>query len=240
MWLEAIIPNEDLVTLLDEFTPLSMGLGGDGRIWLAEPSEMSLVEGAGLRVTCRARLRWPVLGFRVPITVHYVTVLLRPEVVAKADGPALVFGLEIEHADFAAIPDIIDNLITNRINRELAGRRTDLSWSYAKTLSHVFDLPGRLQPMDGLAIVATNAVVKTTACAIALAIEMKASVRRPGDAKAPAPSTRTPALPPRALPPARPPTPRHAGDAWARRGAVLAGVFAAAVAGAFTLGRRTA
>jgi len=251
MWLEAIIPKEDLAALLDELTPLSFALGDEGRLWLSEPSEVELVEDAGLRVRCSARFRLPLLGFHLPVKVHTATVLLRPEVAEGPHGPALVFALEIEHADFAVLPDVVDAMVTDRINHELAKRRGDLAWSYAQTLSHVFELPGRLDPVEALVIQAAHARVKTTRTALALAVEMSASARRGGAASASARPARSlaPARAPgaandglsavrrRPLTSARAPS-RLGNGARLQRGAAFAGVVAAALAGGFVLGRR--
>jgi hypothetical protein len=247
MWLEAIIPQEDLVELLDELAPLSFALGDEGRMWLSEPTDVRLVEGAGLRVTCSARINLPLLGGHVPVKVHTATVLLRPEVAVGPQEPSLVFVLEIEHVDFAILPDVVDDAVRDRINRELAKRRTELAWSYAKTLSHVFELPGKLDPVQALVITAKRARVETTATALALAIEMEVGARREGAALArttsatPAPSAASSS--PRSSSLARiEPSRAAARDRATRlkRGAVFAGLVAAAVASGFTIGRRTA
>jgi hypothetical protein len=241
MWLEAIVREEDLAVLLGELTPLSLALGDDGRLWLSEPSDVALVPGAGLRVTCSARIQWSLLGVHVPVKVHTMTVMLKPEAIEGPEGPAVVFGLQVEHADFAVLPDVLDDAVTERINEELRKRRVDLAWRYDRTLGHVFELPGSLDPAEALAVTAQHARVEVTSCAVGLAVEIAVKGRRGGEEVSRAVTAGNAAA---ARPPAHPHVdPRRARRDRMKRGAVVAGVagvVAAVCAGAFTLGRRTA
>jgi hypothetical protein len=229
MWLEAIVPKEDLSALVAEFTPLTILLGEDGRLSLSEATDVSLVEGVGLRVVCKAQVHWSVLGLSVPVTLHSLAVLLRPEIEPRDGAPALVFRVQIEHADLAGLPDVIDDRVTGLVNHELEARHVELSWGYGNTLSHVFDLPETLRPLEQLALVAGSARVKVTHDAMALAIEMTARVDR-GESRRGADPVR-----PSGVPGRRPEHPR----AW-KGIAVVGGLVAGALWGAFTLGRTTA
>jgi hypothetical protein len=183
MWIEAIIPAEDLRRTLAELAPLKIRLGDEGgELALEAPSEMTLVPDKGVRIVCVAQLHWPVLGVSVPVTMKSLIVLLRPVIETHDGMDALVFKLEIEHADFAMLPAVIDTSITSLVNEELAKKHVELSWRYAETLSHVFRLPDLLEPAEALALTVTSAVVKITTEALGLAISLRSDVRRGGDA----------------------------------------------------------
>jgi hypothetical protein len=82
MWLEAILSKDNVVSLVRDFLPLSIHLGenlDDGHyLELFESRDVSLIEGQGLRMSCGARIRWPILGIDLPVTVESVTLLLCP------------------------------------------------------------------------------------------------------------------------------------------------------------------
>jgi len=182
MWIEAIIPVEDLRRTLAEFAPLKIRLGDDGgELALDAPSETTLVPDKGVRIVCAAQLHWPVLGVNVPVTMKSLIVLLRPVIETHDGVDALVFKLEIEHADFAMLPAVIDTSITSLVNDELAKKHVELSWRYADTLSHVFNLPTLLEPAEALALSVTSAVVKVTSEALGLAISLRSDIRRGRD-----------------------------------------------------------
>ena len=181
MWLEAIFPAEDLRRTLSEIAPLEIRLGDDGgELALDAPSEVTLVADQGVRIVCAARLHWPVLGVSVPVTMKSLVVLLRPTIEAHEGKDALVFKLEIEHADFSMVPAVIDTRITSLVNEELAKKGVELSWDYAQTLNHVFQLPDLLKPAEALSLTITGAVVKVTTEALGLAIAIRSDVKRGG------------------------------------------------------------
>ncbi len=183
MWIEAIVPAEDLRRALAEIAPLKIKLGDDGgELALEAPSEMTLVADQGVRIVCAAHLHWPVLGVSVPVTMSSLIVLLRPVIETHEGVDALVFKLEIEHADLVMVPSIIDTRITSLVNDELAKRHVELSWRYADTLNHVFRLPDILRPAESLGLTVTSALVKITAEALGLAISLRSDVHRAGDA----------------------------------------------------------
>ena len=178
MWLEAVVPEQDLTALLGELLPAAIRLGKDGELYLGEATGAALVADVGLRVVCGATLRWEVLGIHVPIRIESVAVVVRPEIEGRSDGPRLVFKIEIEHADVAGLPRLLDDGVTAHLNRELAAKHVELGWNYAATLSHAFDLPPSLQSHDQLALTVVDARVKATGDALRLAIRFKATARR--------------------------------------------------------------
>jgi hypothetical protein len=180
MWVEAILMKEDLSKLVGQFLPVSMRLGDadEGELSLTDPSDVSLVAGSGLRVVCKAKVHWPVLGIDVPVTLNSLTILLRPEPVRRPHGDAVIFKLEIEHADLAGVPSIIDNRITEYMNKELDAKHVELTWEVANTLAASFELPGTLKPLDALKLGVAGVRVKVTTEALGIAVLFDYEVTR--------------------------------------------------------------
>ena len=187
MWVEAILMKEDLSKLIGQFLPVTIRLGDtdDGELALHDPSDVSLVADVGLRVVCKAKVHWPVLGIDVPVTLHSLTVVLRPEAMRGEHGDAIVFKIEIEHADLAGVPSIIDDRITEFVNKELAAKHVALTWDVADTLATAFELPDTLQPLDALRLGVGGVRVKVTEDALGIAVLFDyAVVRRVNGARA--------------------------------------------------------
>jgi hypothetical protein len=183
MWLEAIFSKEDLVQAIAQLTPLRIRLDGGGDLSVFEASEVTLVADAGLRVVCKAKLHWPVLGFKVPVTLHSVQVLVRPHIMKEDGHDQLVFPVEIEHADFAGLPDSIDARVTETVNQALLRKHVELKWDFASTLSHVFALPASLEQLRAIGLEVVWGEVRITTESLGLAVAFRAQVLR--DAEAP-------------------------------------------------------
>jgi hypothetical protein len=178
MWLEAILSRDDLRRALDQFAPVNVKLGdGRGTLFLDTPTEVELVPDQGLRVVCRAKVHWPVLGIHVPATLKEVIVLVRPVVERHAGIDMLVFKLHIEHADFALVPTTVDRRLTESLNAELE-KHVELSWKFSDTLSRLIELPPLFEPSETLALGTRGGVVKTTSESVGLAIVMRADLHR--------------------------------------------------------------
>ena len=179
MWIEAVVKKEDLIAIANRFAPIEIKLGdGGGTLRLEDPSEISLIPAVGLHVHCTAHLTWPVLGMKIPVTIRPLIVRVLPEIDKREKGQALVFKLQIEHADVKTVPTIIDNEITNLINRELTKKRVDLAWSFADTLTHEFDLSTVLPPILALGLDVTGGTVRITDDALILAVSFATHVTR--------------------------------------------------------------
>jgi hypothetical protein len=175
MWVEAIVSAEDFQSLAAELLPVRVHLGAadsDHYLFLSAASEVSLVEGRGLRVVCNAQIRWPVLGMDLPINVDRLTVMLEPMV--PNEGGELFVSVQLEHADVAWVPSLLDTKIVSAINEALKKREADLSWSFARALSHDFPLPEMLQPLRVLELKAAWGKVRVTSEAMVLVISFHA------------------------------------------------------------------
>ena len=182
MWLEAIISKENLSSLVGQFLPVSICLGenpDDGHyLELFEPRQVSLVENLGLRMTCGARIHWPILGIELPVTVESVTLLLSPTIPSAPGRDELNFRLTVEDIDFAWAPAMVDDGIADMINLELARRHALLSWSFGETLSHVFKIPPFLPPLTAVALKVAWGQVRVTSEAVVIAVSFHPRVLR--------------------------------------------------------------
>lgn len=191
MWVEAIVSLEDFQALAAELLPVRVHLGAadsEHYLFLSAATEVSLVEDRGLRVVCNAQIRWPVLGMDLPINVEKLTVMLEPTV--PNEGGELFVGVRLEHADVAWVPSLVDARIVSAINEALEKRHSELSWSFAKALSHDFVLPEMLQPLRALGLKAGWGKVRITSEAMVLVISFHAHALRKDVAHRPLDETR--------------------------------------------------
>jgi hypothetical protein len=180
MRLEAILSQEDVAELVHQFVPLELELGEAGKserfIAIDEVGDVTLVADTGVRVACKAHLRWPVLGVHVPVRVKALDVLLRPRIEMRDSHRAFVFSLTIERADISGSLTIVDETLTDRVNRELAEHHVELSWDFAKTLSHVFRLPEAMRTAGTFALEVSGGQVKVTDASLRMIVTFRAAV----------------------------------------------------------------
>jgi hypothetical protein len=196
MWLEAIISREDFAALATELFPLSVHLGASDSehyLLLSAATAVSLVEGRGLRFTCNAQIRWPVLGMDVPINVEALTVLVEPSVPEGSES--LVLGVQLEHANVSWLPALVDAKIVQAVNDALKLKSRELCWNFTKTLSHEFPLPELLQPLRALDLSVGWGKVRVTAEALVLVVSFRAAavMTKPEQRLPPAPELGQPA-----------------------------------------------
>lgn len=183
MWIEAVVGKEDLIRVAEQFAPLEIKLGdAGGTLRLEDPCGIALIPTVGLHLQCTAHLHWPVLGMKIPVTIKPLLVRVLPEIDKREKGDALVFKLQIEHADVATVPTIIDNEITNLINRELIKKKVDFGWSFADMLSYDFDLSKILPPVKTLGLKVVGGTVRVTEDALVLAISFQTHITREDEA----------------------------------------------------------
>ena len=202
MWIEAIVSLEDFQSLAAELLPVRVQLGAsdsDHYLFLSAAREVSLLEGRGLRVVCSAQIRWPVLGMDLPINVDNLTVVLEPSV--AQEGGELLIGMQLEQADVAWVPSVLDSTIVSAINEAVRNRSSELSWSFG-VMNQNFALPPMLQPLRALDLKAGWGKVRITSEAMVLVVsfhahavarsEMQEAARRAEDASAPRSSALAP------------------------------------------------
>ena len=154
MWIEAIITKDDFAAVLGQLTPLRIHFDEDEKtnrwLFLGRPIAMELVPEKGIRIACPAEIMWSVAGLNVPIRLHTLQVLLRPEMVAKPTGHILQFVLELEEADMKGLPAFVDHTVMKAVNAALAAK--ELAWDFTKTLTNTVKMPAFLEPIKALDI----------------------------------------------------------------------------------------
>ncbi|MDP9002114.1 MAG: hypothetical protein M3O46_18635 [Myxococcota bacterium] len=179
---EATLSQDEAAELVRKFVPFELELGEPGKserfVAVDDVSDVRLVADAGVRVTCQAHLRWPVLGLHVPVHVKTLQVLLRPSIEPRNGRRAFVFAFTIEHADIAWSPTIVDESITQRVNRELAEHHVELSWDFTQTLSHVFRLPEAMRTAETFELDVVGGEIRVTEQSLAMMVDFRASVGR--------------------------------------------------------------
>ncbi|MEO8874158.1 MAG: hypothetical protein ABI461_01110 [Polyangiaceae bacterium] len=192
MRLEAIVTRDDLERVAKQFAPLKLNLGdGGGTLEIDDPSDIRLVPAVGLHMQCTAHLHWPVLGIKIPITIKPLTVRVLPSIDKREKGDALVLTFQIEHADVAIVPTIIDNEITNLINRELVKNHLDVAWNFADTLTRDIDMPKSLGHIKSLGLHVQAGAVRVSDDALILTISLTTTVHRDDRAHTPIPELAT-------------------------------------------------
>ena len=180
MLLQARLTREDLRAAIVQFAPVIVRLGEDGELSLDEVSDVALVAGKGVRIVCSGRLRWSVLGIRIPVTLESLSVAIAPSIEGKAGGEALVFKLEIEHTELSMVPRIIGDHVTDRVNKELEAKHVELSWAFPRTLSHEFSMPASLENLVSFGLRAVAGTVEVTSEALVFGVAFTSEViRRP-------------------------------------------------------------
>jgi hypothetical protein len=182
MWIEAILTRDDLERVMGELCPLRISLGRGGKVVLAEPRDLALLAGVGVRMAITLELHWPVLGVQIPVSVRTAVLEVRPEI-SKETGDNLAFKLHLDEVDIAIFPEFVDRGIVDLVNKELEAKHVELSWSFIQTLSHVFELPAALASARAVDVRATWGSVKLTSEALVLAVSFEVRIEPRGETR---------------------------------------------------------
>jgi hypothetical protein len=176
MWLDAIVTQADLQTLVNQLTPATLPLGEKGHLYFDAPVDVTLVPDRGLRIQCHAKVMYPVLGIDVAVTIHSMSILVVPGIEVRDGDRVIVLTPEVEVIDLALLPNVGDSEVRAFLNRELFQKRVELPWNYRETLDHSFALPEWFRSASEFAIRTNGASIKVTSETLGLAIGFKASI----------------------------------------------------------------
>jgi hypothetical protein len=179
MWLEAVLTRDDFVSMLAEFLPVSLSLDEEDKVrtlWLGPATDITIVEGVGLRVACPAKLTWSLMGIATHISLETLEVMVRPEIHERKNGQALAFVMQLEEADISGVPALIDHTIMRAVNTALAQK--ELAWHFTRSLSRRVDLGDRFDPIDALSIDVAWGKERVSPDAIVLAISLRLGFQR--------------------------------------------------------------
>lgn len=177
MWIEARLLPTDLDRIVAQLIPVTIPVG-DGHLRLFDPESCTLVPDVGLRIACAAQLHWPVLGMDVPVTARSLAVVIRPTLVHRGEHDVLVFKASIDSADLEGILKLFDNPLTHMANKELLRQEVELAWDFSKTLTHSFDLPPTLEPLDSIGLWVREGRLHIGADALSLSVRLVSTVKR--------------------------------------------------------------
>ena len=76
------------------------------------------------------------------------------------------------------LPSFLDERVTDLVNKELEAKRAELSWSFGKTLRHVFALPASFEPFERLMTSVIKARVQINPRFLSLAIQLATVIAR--------------------------------------------------------------
>jgi hypothetical protein len=177
--IEATLTKADLRSLFERFAPLTIRLGGDDELTLDGPLEVTLDPKAGVRIVCKAKVRWSVLGLHVPVTVRSLSARVVPAVRRdEKGGEALVFRLALDDADIAALPGVFDATVLRRVNEELAKKHVELAWNFHGLLDRVFALPDSVETAAALGMRVTSSAVRMSGEALSFCVRLDVTVKR--------------------------------------------------------------
>ncbi len=178
MWLEAIITHEDLVQVLKEFLPVKIYLHHEGdevltdRWLLLQPAtEVALVAGDGLHVTCPAELTWGIAGMSPSVKIDALRVVIRPKITEVHKGNVLELHLQVEEAALHSLPDFVDAAIVRAINAALATRK--LAWNFTETLTRKVGFGKMFDPIEAISIQVLWGKQRLDAAALALVVSFE-------------------------------------------------------------------
>jgi hypothetical protein len=177
--IEATLTRSDIKALFERLAPLTVRLGGDDELTLDGPIKVKFDPSAGVRFSCRAKVRWSVLGLHVPVTVRAVGVCVVPVLERNTKGVELLaFKVALSGADIAVLPDALDAKVTERINAELVKNRVQVAWDFRAILDHVFGLPDRVETATAIGLKVRAAEVRMTTETLSLSVQLDTSVAR--------------------------------------------------------------
>lgn len=181
MKLHAVITRDELLTFAAQWLPLKLLLGDSSNeerfLQLTEPSRIELVTGRGLRISCRAQIRWPVLGWSVPVTARQLSVLLEPDIEQKDGQPSLVFRVRLEQAELAAVPARFEATIRDGINRALA-QRVKPAWNFGTMLTRSIAMPAVLATTESIDLEVAYGKVQVTDVGFEFELAVQAQATR--------------------------------------------------------------
>ena len=181
MLLCAILTLNDLVSAVEQITPLEVTVGRGRVISLGRPSTVELAAGAGLRLRGDARFTWEVGGATIPVTLRAWQVLLVPSFVVRGSRHVLALEPVLEAVDFKSVPMFLDARIKAAINDGLAMQKSRLAWDFEKRLSLARALSDKISPKSEVRLGPCGGNVTVTDEDVRLTLDFELEVRRERD-----------------------------------------------------------
>jgi hypothetical protein len=180
MHLSAVVSKDEIVALIEAFTPLRITIDERrGRVvTLGRPQSVELVAGHGLRVRGAARVAWDVAGVGIPVTIQAWQILIVPRIVARGRSNVLAFDPIVEELDLKLVPGFLDDKIADAIRDGLAHNRAKLAWEFTRTLAKRLSLPVKISPARSFEIFAEGGVVAVCDTELRFTVRFAARVEK--------------------------------------------------------------
>jgi hypothetical protein len=164
--------------ILDSLLPFTIRLddqlGAERFVVLESVSEITMVEGRGLRVRCTGNVQWSRPIGAVKMQVKVAQALLVPTVVQDGTVSVLRLSVEIEALDFEWIPDLVDAKIAQIIEKKLAAR--PLEWRIGERFKKSISLPDAIEPVRTVDVGARDPSCTVTEDEMTFVVHILASV----------------------------------------------------------------
>lgn len=176
--------------LLAELLPITILLdeaqGLDGRWITIDPvRELRFCVDQGIRLATSGALRWRLGPFPMTLTVHSLTLMLRPLVVGTGTAGRGLFRPVIEQADLHNVPALLDRSLVKLVNRALERRSERLAWDFGRALARHVVLPDALVPLEAARVGVETARLRVRADALELIVSLTMHISRLADDSAP-------------------------------------------------------
>ncbi|HEY6463717.1 MAG TPA: hypothetical protein VIY73_26290 [Polyangiaceae bacterium] len=129
MWTDVAIVEKDFADITSCTVPSSFRLGDDGELSLDGPLDVALVAGAA-SVTCRATIRWSLLGIAAPVALSAIRLRVRREIISTDEGRRVALSVRVED-----LP-LLDRSAATLVNHELESQRVALACDAAAAMLH--------------------------------------------------------------------------------------------------------
>ena len=176
MWIATTVTAEEARGVIGRLLPVTVRLddepGTERFVVLDAPTDVSLVEGRGLRVVCPGRVEWSLPIGKVDMCGKAAQALLVPSIVTSPRGAALRFALEIEALDFEWVPSLLDQKIAEVIEKRLGAE--PLEWGFEHTFTRSFALPAAVEPPRDIEITVREPSVAVSEIAMTFVLYLAA------------------------------------------------------------------
>jgi hypothetical protein len=154
--LSAFFLPQDLARALVHLAPVRLHFTPEDEdtrwIELERPEEALVVAEEGLRITSSGRLRYTVHGLPFELDLRRIRIVVKPQVLEQDEQARLCFRLRVEELNIKYVPSALDAIITRAVDAAITPKTTQLVWKFGRTLSHRFQMPSRLEPIDSLGL----------------------------------------------------------------------------------------
>ena len=187
MDLAITLHRDELVQAMADFLPMRLLLGKlegiDDPAWVQIDAieTATFVPCRGLRLSCAARIHYPLPVVPDDFAVQHATLEMVPAIAPGPGGAVLAFRLDVGDFELKYLPEVVDRTVARKINEALCEHATSIAWDFTKTLTRMVQLPERLRIVRTLELRAPRGEVQVTEDSIVLQLSVDVSFHHAGD-----------------------------------------------------------